>query len=67
MGVGVWVRERWEGEWDIESEEDTVLIRRSIKAGGRGSIYIQNAPVPRTDLADFMGLLFDLHGQRNHE
>jgi DNA repair protein RecN (Recombination protein N) len=57
-----WLRSR-----DIESEEDTVIIRRNIKASGRGSVYIQNVPVTRPDLADFMGLLFDLHGQHNHE
>ncbi|MDR0583206.1 MAG: DNA repair protein RecN [Treponema sp.] len=69
--VSVHKNNREAAEWlqsrDIESDEDTVIIRRSIKAGGRGSIYIQNAPVTRSDLADFMGLLFDLHGQHNHE
>ena len=60
--VAEWLQSR-----DIESDEDTVIIRRNIKAGGRGSIYIQNAPVTRSDLTDFMGLLFDLHGQHNHE
>jgi len=58
-------------EWlkgrDIESEEDTVIVRRNIKTSGRGSIFIQNVPVTRNDLTDFMGLLFDLHGQHNHE
>ena len=57
----------WLQSRDIASEEDTIIIRRSVKSSGRGSIYIQNAPVTRTDLADFMGLLFDLHGQHNHE
>ncbi|MDR0316664.1 MAG: DNA repair protein RecN [Treponema sp.] len=57
----------WLQSRDIESEEDTLIIRRNIKSNGRGSIYIQNVPVTRTDLADFMGLLFDLHGQHNHE
>jgi len=57
---------------DIECEEDadsvcTVIVRRNIKTSGRGSIYIQNVPVTRNDLADFMALLFDLHGQHNHE
>ncbi|MDR1576389.1 MAG: DNA repair protein RecN [Treponema sp.] len=60
--VAEWLQSR-----DIESDEDTVIIRRNIKAGGRGSIYIQNAPVTRSDLSGFMGLLFDLHGQHNHE
>lgn len=57
----------WLQSRDIEREEDTVIVRRSIKTNGRGSIYIQNAPVTRTDLAEFMGILFDLHGQHNHE
>jgi DNA repair protein RecN (Recombination protein N) len=52
---------------DIECEEDTVIVRRNIKTSGRGSIFIQNVPVTRQDLAEFMGLLFDLHGQHNHE
>jgi DNA repair protein RecN (Recombination protein N) len=52
---------------DIETEDGTVIIRRTIKKTGRGSIFVQNVPLTRTDLADFMGLLFDLHGQHNHE
>jgi len=57
-----WLRAR-----DIECEEDTVIVRRNLKTSGRGSIYIQNVPVTRQDLSEFMGLLFDLHGQHNHE
>jgi DNA repair protein RecN (Recombination protein N) len=57
-----WLRAR-----DIECEEDTVIVRRNLKTSGRGSIFIQNVPVTRQDLAEFMGLLFDLHGQHNHE
>ncbi len=58
-------------EWlkarDIECEEDTVIVRRNIKTSGRGSVFIQNIPVTQKDLSEFMGLLFDLHGQHNHE
>ena len=57
----------WLKSRDIESEEDTIIVRRSLKSSGRGSIYIQNVPVTRNDLSEFMGLLFDLHGQHNHE
>ncbi|MDR2730448.1 MAG: DNA repair protein RecN [Treponema sp.] len=60
------VREWLKGR-DIISEEETVIIRRTIKNTGRGSIFIQNIPVTRQDLADFMSLLFDIHGQHNHE
>jgi DNA repair protein RecN (Recombination protein N) len=57
----------WLKNRDIECEEDTVIVRRNIKTSGRGSVYIQNVPVSRQDLANFMGILFDLLGQHNHE
>jgi DNA repair protein RecN (Recombination protein N) len=57
----------WLKSRDIQSEEDTVIIRRNIRTGGRGSIFIQETPVTRADLSAFMALLFDLHGQHNHE
>jgi len=60
--VTEWLKNR-----DIECEEETVIVRRNIKATGRSSIYIQNIPITKQDLEEFMGLLFDLHGQHNHE
>ncbi|MCL2763509.1 MAG: AAA family ATPase, partial [Treponema sp.] len=57
----------WLKSRDISCEEDTIIIRRNIKTTGRGSIFIQETPVTRTDLAAFMALLFDLHGQHAHE
>jgi len=60
-GAFEWLRSR-----EINSEEDTVIVRRNIKTTGRGSIYIQETPVTRTDLSGFMTLLFDLHGQHDH-
>jgi len=60
--VSEWLKSR-----DIECEDDTIIVRRNIKTSGRGSIFIQNVPVTRQDLTEFMGLLFDLHGQHNHE
>ena len=65
--VSDWLKMR-----DIECEPDSdssssIIVRRNIKTSGRGSIYIQNVPVTRQDLTEFMGLLFDLHGQHNHE
>jgi DNA repair protein RecN (Recombination protein N) len=57
----------WLAARDIEIEDGRLVVRRSVKASGRGIMYIQNVPVTRNDLAEFMGLLFDLHGQHNHE
>ena len=58
-------------EWllarEISLDDDRLIIRRNIKSNGRGSIYIQNVPVSRTDLQEFMSFLFYIHGQHNHE
>ena len=58
---------QWLSQREIDREDSRLIIRRSVKASGRNSIYIQNVPVTRNDLAEFMGFLFDLHGQHTHE
>ena len=58
---------QWLALRDIELDDSRIVVRRSVKSSGRSSIYIQNVPVTRGDLAEFMGFLFDLHGQHNHE
>ncbi|MDR2048603.1 MAG: AAA family ATPase, partial [Treponema sp.] len=57
----------WLAARDIEAEDGRVVVRRNIKASGRSSVYIQNIPLTRGDLSEFMALLFDLHGQHDHE
>jgi len=57
----------WLSARDIAADDSRLVIRRTVKSSGRSSIYIQNVPVTRGDLAEFMGFLFDLHGQHNHE
>ncbi|GHV65036.1 DNA repair protein RecN [Spirochaetia bacterium] len=57
----------WLAARDINPEEGRIIVRRNIKTSGRSSIYIQDVPVTRTDLAEFMALIFDIHGQHNHE
>ena len=57
-----WLRSR-----GLEPEEGRVLIRRGIKANGRGSAYIQNQSALRSDLAELTSLLVDLHGQHEHQ
>jgi DNA repair protein RecN (Recombination protein N) len=57
----------WLSERGIELEDGTVLLRRSLKTNGRGSIYIQSAPVTRADLQEFTSLLVDVHGQHEHQ
>ena len=57
----------WLAQRDIEADDSSLVVRRSVKSSGRSSIYIQNVPVTRNELAEFMGFLFDLHGQHTHE
>ncbi|GMO52094.1 MAG: DNA repair protein RecN [Termitinemataceae bacterium] len=57
----------WLAGHDIALEDERVIVRRTIKTTGRSSVYIQNVPVSRADLAEFMAFLFDIHGQHAHE
>jgi DNA repair protein RecN (Recombination protein N) len=47
----------------IEPEDGMLVIRRSLKRTGRGSIYIQNVPSLRQDLVELASLLLEVHGQ----
>jgi DNA repair protein RecN (Recombination protein N) len=67
IGKGNIEAKEWLESRDISLEDETVIIRRVAKASGRGSIFIQETPVTRTDLSSFMAMLFDLHGQHDHE
>lgn len=53
----------WLSERGIEPDEGAVLIRRTVKKSGRGSIQIQGHSVTRDELAAFTGIIFDAHGQ----
>ncbi|MDR2553398.1 MAG: DNA repair protein RecN [Treponema sp.] len=57
----------WLAARDMDAEDGTVVVRRNMKTSGRSSIYVQNLPLVRGDLAELMGMLFDLHGQHDHE
>jgi DNA repair protein RecN (Recombination protein N) len=58
---------RWLASRGIEAENGAVILRRTLKSNGRGSVFIQSAPVTRADLHEFSLLLFDLHGQHEHQ
>jgi len=57
----------WLANHGIEPEDGSVILRRMLKSNGRGSLFIQSTPVTRADLHDFSSLLFDLHGQHEHQ
>ncbi len=57
----------WLSDHSLEADDGRVLIRRSMRRNGRGSIYVQEAAISRAELIDFAGRLFDMHGQRDQE
>ncbi len=57
----------WLSLHGIDAEDETVIVRRTVKASGRGAIYVQSTPVTRKDLAEFATCIFDIHGQHEHQ
>ena len=57
----------WLNSRSISPEDGCIILRRSLKKNGRGSIYVQSVPVTLTDLKELTQLLFDLHGQHDHQ
>ncbi|MBN2625286.1 MAG: DNA repair protein RecN, partial [Spirochaetales bacterium] len=57
----------WYERYDIEPEDDTLLIRRNIRRSGRGTIYVQSQPVNLSALQELGAMLFDMHSQHEHQ
>jgi len=57
----------WLSAKDVAADDGRLILRRTLKRSGRGSAYIQDIPVTRNDLQDFTALLFDIHGQHEHQ
>ena len=58
--------QKWLEEKGIESDDNSVIIRKVIKKNGRSTIQIQSSPVTRNDLIEFTSYIFDIHGQHEH-
>jgi DNA repair protein RecN (Recombination protein N) len=57
----------WMEKHNISDEDGSLIIRRTIKKTGRGSIYVQSVPVLRSDLVELTSLLIDMHSQHEHQ
>lgn len=57
----------WLAERDVEPDGDEILVRRTVKSSGRGSINVQGTPMTRSDLAYIGDAMFDMHGQHEHQ
>jgi DNA repair protein RecN (Recombination protein N) len=58
---------QWLEEHHIVPEDGQLLIKRSLRSTGRGAISIQDEPVTRNLLRELSSMLFDLHGQHEHQ
>ena len=57
----------WMEEKGIVAENNSIIIRRVVKKNGKGTIYVQSTPFTLTALRELTGMLFDLHGQHEHQ
>ena len=57
----------WLAERELTPEDDGVILRRTLRRGGRAASFIGGVPVPAAQLAQFGQALFDLHGQHEHQ
>ena len=55
------------GAAGIEIEEDSLVIRREITAGGRGRVFLNNSLATLALLKSIGGALSDIHGQQDHQ
>jgi len=58
---------QWLKDHGFEPEGGQVLIKRVIRATGRGAAYIQSEPVTVKDLQDLTSFIFDMHSQHAHQ
>lgn len=57
----------WFKDHDIELDDGAVIVRRTIRKTGRGTIYLQGVPVTRPVLAEFASQMIDMHSQHQHQ
>lgn len=57
----------WLADRGIEIDDGILIIRRLVKKTGRGGIYVQSAPITLADLNELTTLMFDIHGQHEHQ
>jgi len=53
--------------WDVEADDDTLIVRREVQAEGRSRASINHSPVTLAALKRLGEILADLHGQHDHQ
>lgn len=57
----------WLADHGLEAEDGMIILRRVVKTSGRGGAYVQSSPVTLSDLNELTSLMFDIHGQHEHQ
>ena len=57
----------WLRDAELDGEDDALLLRRVINADGRSRAWINGTPVALKQLQALGNMLFDLHGQHEHQ
>ena len=57
----------WLDEHGIQPEDGSIIIRRVMRKTGRSQIFVQSTPVTRLDVQELTSLIFDIHGQHQHQ
>ncbi len=57
----------WLEERSFSPEDQSIIIRRTVKKNGRGTVLLQSSPITITTLRELTGLIFDMHGQHEHQ
>jgi DNA repair protein RecN (Recombination protein N) len=55
------------GEWGLDFDGESVIVRREVQAGGRSRATVNQSPVTQNALRRLGEILADLHGQHEHQ
>jgi len=57
----------WLKEHGLESEDDTLHVRRILRRNGKNSLFVQGQAISLKELAECMTFELDIHGQHEHQ
>lgn len=60
-------REELLQRFEIDAEDNEVIVRRTLDIGGKGKVFVNGVRVSLTNLKEIMGTLVDIVGQHSHQ